>query len=347
LYGESCRVLRADSPWKLGAAPLRIGYDSIREHLLAATRTVTRVVVTGATGMIGRAVCRALGARGDHVVALSRDRARATDVLGPEVEVQVWAQPTAEPPAAAALGGADGVIHLLGEPVAQRWTEQAKARIRDSRVDSTRMLVAGLRELSESQRPTVLVSQSATGFYGPRGDQELSEDAPAGEDFLAKVVIDWEDEAARAGDLLRVVRARTGVVLSPSGGALEKMLPPFKLGVGGPVAGGRQYVPWIHLDDVVAGLLFCLEDPRAEGPVNLTAPHPVTNAELSRALGRALHRPAILPVPGFALRLLYGEMAEIVTTGQRAVPSALLRLGFGFGYSEIDPALRDVLGSSG
>lgn len=308
---------------------------------------MSRVVVTGATGTIGQAVCRALAEIGHQVVALSRDRDRAQRALGDDIEAHTWADPIGEPPPTAALAGADGIIHLLGEPVAQRWTPEAKARIRDSRVESTRMLVGRLRELPETQRPEVLVSQSATGLYGPSDDQKLSEDAPSGDDFLAEVVVDWEAQAAAAGDLLRVVMTRTGVVLSPSGGALEKMLLPFRLGVGGPVAGGRQYVPWIHLDDVVAGLLFCLDNAEARGPVNLTAPVPVTNAELSRALGGALHRPAVLPVPGFALRLLYGEMAEIVTTGQRAVPSALQRLGFTFRHPDLEPALLDVLGRSG
>jgi hypothetical protein len=307
---------------------------------------MTRVVVTGATGTIGRAVCRALADRGDQVVALSRDRDRAEHTLGSGIEVATWGDPTGQPPPASVFSGADALVHLLGEPVAQRWTPAAKARIRDSRVDSTRMLVTGLRDLAETDRPAVLVSQSATGFYGPRDDTTLAEDAPAGSDFLATVVVEWEAEAATAGDLLRVVLTRTGVVLSPSGGALAKMLPPFRLGVGGPVAGGRQYVPWIHLDDVVAGILFCLDNGDARGPINLTAPEPVTNAELSHALGRALHRPAILPVPGFTLQLLYGEMAEIVTTGRRVVPAALTRLGFEFGHPELETALRDVLDGS-
>lgn len=307
---------------------------------------MTRVAVTGATGTIGRAVCRALADRGDQVVALSRDRSRAQQVLGDGIEVAAWPNPTGQPPPSSALSRADAIIHLLGEPVAQRWSDTAKARIRDSRVDSTGMLVSAVRGLPESDRPRTLVSQSATGYYGPQGDRELDEDAPPGDDFLAGVVVDWEAEAAAAGDLVRVVWTRTGVVLSPSGGALEKMLPPFKLGVGGPVAGGRQYVPWIHLDDVVAGMLFCLDNDKAQGPVNLTAPVPVTNAELSHALGKAVHRPAILPVPGIALRLLYGEMAGIVTTGQRVVPTALRRLGFEFRHPDLEPALRDVLGGS-
>lgn len=306
---------------------------------------MTRVVLTGATGTIGTAACRALAGRGDQVVALSRRPDRAQPALGDEVEVWAWGEPTAAPPPEAALSGADGIIHLLGEPVAQRWSPEAKRRIRDSRVLATRMLAAALRELPSDARPRTLISQSATGYYGPADDRELDETAPPGEDFLGRVVVEWEAEARAADDLLRVVTTRTGVVLSPSGGALAQMLPFFRAGAGGPVAGGKQYVPWIHIDDVVGALLFCLDNPDARGPVNVTAPAPVTNGELSRALGRVLRRPAVVPVPGFALRLLYGEMASIVLTGQRAVPAELRTLGYEFRHPELEPALRDVLES--
>lgn len=307
---------------------------------------MTRVVVTGGTGGIGQALSGALLKRGDQVVALSRDEARARRVLGEGIEVEAWSDPTGSSPPRQALAGADAVVHLLGEPVAQRWTEEAKARIRDSRVLSTRQLVAGLRELADDERPAVLISQSATGYYGPRDARELDEEAPPGDDFLAHVVTSWEGEAREAEPLMRVVRTRTGVVLSPSGGALAQMLPVFRLGIGGPVAGGKQYVPWVHLDDVVAAFLFAIEQRDAAGPVNVTAPHPVTNAELSHALGRALHRPAILPVPALALKVLYGDMAQLVTTGQRVIPRRLEQLGFHFGHPEVESALRDVLASS-
>jgi uncharacterized protein (TIGR01777 family) len=305
--------------------------------------SVVRVAITGATGLIGSALAHALLARGDEVVGLTRDRARARAVLGGDVELHEWADPQQGAPPAEALRRADVVVHLLGEPVAQRWTEAAKRRIRDSRVLSTRTLAAGLAELPEGTGPAVLISQSATGYYGPRGAEPVDEDTPAGEDFLASVTVQWEREAAAAGGRVRVLSTRTGVVLARHGGALQKMLPPFKLGVGGPVAGGRQYVPWIHLDDVVGGLLHCASDERATGPVNLTAPAPATNAELSRTLGRVLHRPAVLPVPGLAIRLLYGEMATIVLSGQRAVPARLQSLGYAFRHGELEPALRDVL----
>lgn len=302
-----------------------------------------RVLLTGATGTIGLAVADALAARGDQVVALSRDPERGQRVLGPGAEVHAWSHPTTQPPPAAALEGVDGIIHLLGEPVAQRWTAEARQRIRDSRVLGTRWLVEALAAAPDTCR--VLVSQSATGYYGSSGAAVLDEQAPPGRDFLAGVVGAWEREAAVAGSRMRVAMTRTGVVLSPRGGALAKMLPFFRLGLGGPLAGGRQYVPWIHLDDVVGALLHCLDHDSAAGPINVAAPAPVTNAEFSRALGRALRRPAVLPVPGAAVRLLYGDMAEVVIAGQRAVPARLRELGFTFRHPDVEPALRDVLGA--
>jgi uncharacterized protein (TIGR01777 family) len=294
-----------------------------------------RVAITGATGMIGRALVRELTERGDEVTALSRDAGRAASELG--VEAKPWAAPKAEPAPLDALRGRDAVVNLLGETVAQRWSNPARREIRDSRVLSTRNLVAALGELPEAERPGVLVSQSAIGWYGPRGDERLGEDGPPGSDFLAGVVRDWEAEARRAPG--RVVTTRTGVVLSPEGGALAKMLPFFKLGIGGPVAGGRQYVPWVHLDDVVGAMAFCLGRD-VSGPVNVTAPEPVTNRELSKTLGRVLRRPAFAPVPALAVKTLYGEMAMIVTTGQRAVPERLLALGYEFRRPDLEQALR-------
>jgi uncharacterized protein len=305
-----------------------------------------RVVITGATGTIGTAVSSALRARGDAVVALSRDVDRGRRALGSDAEVHAWPDPLRTPPPAEALRGTDAVVHLLGEPVAQRWTDASKRRIRDSRVLATRNLVDALKGLDDAARPRVLVSQSATGYYGPQGEQPLDEHAPAGSDFLAEVVTAWEHEARQVETTMRVSLTRTGVVLSPSGGALAKMLPFFKLGIGGPVAGGRQYVSWIHLDDVVGALLCAIDDRDASGPINVTAPDPVTNAQLSTVLGRVLHRPAVLPVPGLTLRLLYGEMAQIVTTGQRVRPARLQQLGYRFAHPELEEALRDVLRSS-
>lgn len=304
------------------------------------------VLITGATGTIGTAVVAALTDRGDRVTALTRDPIRARASLGAAVQPLPWRRPASEPPPADALAGVDAVVNLLGEPVAQRWTAAARRRIHDSRVLATRGLVSALASAAgDGGGPRVLISQSATGFYGPRDETPLDERAPAGSDFLATVTRAWEREALAAAPAMRVVCTRTGVVLSPRGGALARMLPFFRLGVGGPVAGGRQYVPWIHLDDVAGAILHCLDDDRAAGAINVTAPEPVTNARLASALGRALRRPAVLPVPAVALRALYGQMAQIVTTGQRAVPAALLELGMAFRHPTIEEALSDVLGS--
>jgi uncharacterized protein len=296
-----------------------------------------RVVVTGATGTIGRALVRELLERGDEVTALSRDPAKAD--LG--VETLGWPEPKRERPPAGAFHGRDAVVNLLGETLAQRWSDEAKREIRESRILATRNLVAALATLPEGERPRTLVSQSAVGFYGPRGSERIDEGQPAGDDFLAGVVRDWEAEAQKA-EGVRVVVTRTGVVLSPQGGALARMLPFFKLGLGGPVAGGKQYVPWVHMDDLVGAILFCLDTEAASGPVNVTAPEPVTNREFSRTLGRVLRRPAFAPVPGLAVKALYGDMATIVTTGQRAVPGRLLELGYEFGRPDLEDALRSV-----
>ncbi|HLH15112.1 MAG TPA: TIGR01777 family oxidoreductase [Solirubrobacteraceae bacterium] len=302
-----------------------------------------RVVLTGATGVIGDALSRALLAQEHEVLALTRDVERARTRLDPRVQPQAWPDPMRTPPPASALAGADAVVHLLGEPIAQRWSARVKRAIEDSRVLSTRWLLAALADVDPERRPRTLVSQSATGYYGARSNEPLAESASPGSDFLATVTQRWEHEASRPLEGLRVALTRTGVVLSPRGGALAKMLPPFRLGVGGPVGGGRQYVPWVHLDDVVGALAHCLADERAAGPINVTAPAPATNAQLARALGRALHRPAVLPVPALALRVLYGEMASIVLSGQRALPARLQQLGYRFRHPELADALEDVL----
>jgi uncharacterized protein (TIGR01777 family) len=301
-----------------------------------------KVAVTGATGVIGREVVQELLARGDEVTVLSRDADRARAALG-AVDAHAWADPKRQPAPAEALAGRDAVIHLLGENVAQRWSDSAKEEIRDSRVLGTHNLVEGLN--AADPRPSVLVSQSASGYYGPRGSEQVDESQPAGTDFLAGVTVGWEEQARRAGEIgLRVITSRTGVVLAPGGGALDKMLPFFKAGVGGPVAGGRQYVPWIHVEDVAGAILLCLSDERASGPVNVSAPEPVTNRDLSKALGRVLHRPAFAPVPGVAVKALYGEMATIVTTGVRMVPARLEELGYGFKRPDLEDALRAATG---
>jgi uncharacterized protein (TIGR01777 family) len=247
-------------------------------------------------------------------------------------------------PVAVPRGGvppaADAVVHLAGEPIAQRWTEAAKREIRASRADGTARLVDSLR----AAPPRVLVSASATGYYGPRGDERLDEHTRPGDDFLAEVCRAWEAAAQRAETLgARVAIMRTGVVLDQAGGALAKMLPFFRLGIGGPVAGGRQYLSWIALDDLVGLYLAAIDGEDWSGPFNATAPEPVTNQDFARALGRVMGRPAVLPVPAFALRRLYGEMATVVTTGQRAIPTRAVELGFQFRHADLDGALRAAL----
>jgi uncharacterized protein (TIGR01777 family) len=303
-----------------------------------------KVTLTGATGPIGRRLVAVLRRRDDDVTVLTRDPAKARDALE-GVEAVGW-DPMSGPAPAEALAGRDGVVHLAGESVAQRWNDETRARIHASRETGTRNLVAGLRALGEDQRPAVLVSSSAVGYYGKHGDEVVDESFGPGDDFLARVCVAWEREAQAAAELaVRVASIRTGVVLSPDGGALEKMLPFFKLGVGGPVAGGDQWMPWIHVDDVIGLYVAALDRDGWSGPVNGSAPEPVTNKEFSRRLGKALHRPAFAPVPAFAVRLLYGDMAEIVTEGQRAVPKRPLELGYAFRHPDLDEALRSALGS--
>jgi hypothetical protein len=300
-----------------------------------------KVVVTGASGFIGSALCDALLARGDTVVGLSRDpqRARGTN---PSVVWHAW-EPTLERPPAAAFENADGVINLEGEKINQRWTDDAKRRIMESRRKGTRNLIAAIAGLE--RKPGVLVNQSAIGFYGDRGDAIVDESAEPGEGYDAEVVREWEVAAREAESTgVRLVIIRTGHVLDPRGGLLGELLTPFKLGVGGPIAGGRQYMSWIHIDDEVGILLWALDDEKVNGTVNSTAPNPVTNRELSRAIGRALHRPASVPVPGFVLDLKFGsELGKVLRGGQRVMPRRALDLGYEFRYPDIDGALRNLL----
>jgi uncharacterized protein len=304
-----------------------------------------RVTVTGATGLIGQSVVGELRARGDEVTVLSRDPERARSSLGATgstpLDAVAW-DPLAEAAPVDALAGRDAVVNLAGENVAQRWTARAKEAIRDSRVTGTGNLIEGIRQADP--RPRVLVSSSAVGYYGAHGEEPIDEEAPPGSDFLARVCVAWEGAAERASDLgVRVVCIRTGVVLHRDGGALRTMLPAFRAGVGGPVAGGRQYMAWIHRDDVMGLVVAALDGEAWRGPINATAPEPVTNTEFSRALGRVLHRPTFMPVPALALRLRYGEMAEIVTTGVRALPARALVLGYQFRYPHLEQALAAAL----
>ena len=300
-----------------------------------------KVVVTGATGTIGQALVSALRERGDQIVVLSRNPAKSSQALGGDVEAHTWSEPERETAPPGVFKGADAVIHLAGEPVDQRWSDDAKRRIRDSRELGTRNLVAGMKAAGTQLQ--TFVSASASGYYGARGDEPVGESEPPGDDFLADVVVRWEREAQAAEEIgVRVAMLRTGVVLSPEGGALGRMLTPFKLGVGGPIAGGRQYIPWLHVDDVVGAYLFALDTEDATGPINLAAPHPATNKEFSKALGKVLKRPAFAPVPGLALKALYGEMSTIVVNGVRMVPARLEELGYEFRR----PDLRDALAAA-
>jgi hypothetical protein len=306
---------------------------------------VTRVTVTGATGLIGPRVIGALQAGGAEVSVLSRDGGRAAKRLGESglqpIQGFTW-DLLGEPAPAEALEGRDAIVHLAGENIAQRWNDNSKRAIRESRVTGTRNLLAGLERTS--RRPATLVSSSAVGYYGAHGEEPLDEEAPAGRDFLARICVEWESEASKAAALgMRVAIVRTGVVLDKHGGALEKMLPPFRLGVGGPVAGGRQFISWIHRDDLAELITTAARDERWSGPINATAPKPVSNGAFSRALGAALKRPALLPVPGLALRALYGEMAEIVTKGARVVPAKALVLGFQFAHADLGEALSSAI----
>jgi uncharacterized protein len=279
------------------------------------------VAITGAGGMIGRRLRERLEETGQTVCSIPR---AAGDSALAEI-----------------LASADAVVHLAGEPVAQRWTKSAKKRIFDSRVQGTRRLVSALA--TQTKRPRVLVCASAVGYYGSRGDQILTEASSAGDDFLAGVVVGWEEAAQSAESLeIRVVRLRFGMVLG-QGGALAKLLPPFRFGVGGRLGSGHQWMPWIHIEDAVNLILFALSYAAIRGAVNATAPHPVTNEEFTTRLALALHRPAILPVPSFVLKLALGEMSEMLLASQRVLPTVAKSAGFRFQYQELRPALENLL----
>lgn len=278
------------------------------------------VALTGASGFIGRRATEFLRAKG-HTIR----------------PVSLRSNPTPRE-----LAGCDAVIHLAGEPVAQRWTASARQRILDSRVEGTRALVAAMRE----HPPNVLVSASGIGYYGSCGDRVLNEQSPPGSDFLGAVAQAWEHEAQEAEKLgVRVVRLRIGVVLGRGGGALQKMRLPFRMGLGGRLGPGTQWTSWIHLEDLCAMILFALPESTLRGVLNATSPHPVTNADFTRALARAVGMPAIIPVPAFALKLLFGRMSEVLLGSQRAVPEAAVNAGFEFRYPEIGAALIQILDS--
>lgn len=295
-----------------------------------------KIVVSGSTGLIGTALVKSLQDREHDVVRLVRRP------VSPGEHAIAW-DPARGTIDRAGLEGADAVVHLAGESVFGRWTAAKQQRIRDSRVVGTRTMsdaVAGL-----GRPPATFLAASAVGYYGDRGDEFLGETSAPGEDFLAHVARDWEAATAaatRAG--IRVVTMRNGIVLAPRGGALGKMLPPFRLGLGGTVGSGNQYFSWITLGDIVQAILYLLDTPSLVGPVNMTAPVPVTNREFTKTLGKVLGRPTVVPVPAFALRMAFGaEGAAMLQTGQRVVPNRLLASGFRFAFETVEPALRHLL----
>ena len=306
------------------------------------------ITITGATGFIGQPLCKQFLYLGHSVTALSRDAKRASQTLGPEVRSLAWGTGAGDA-WKQAVAEADVVVHLAGESVgAQRWTPEFKEKIRASRIETTRALVDALGE--SATKPGALISASAVGFYGDRKDEKITEQSPPGTGFFPEGCQAWEAEAQKAEDFgIRVARMRVGIVLG-AGGALDKILnplpipiSPWKLGLGGPMGSGRQWMPWIHLDDTVGLFSWAATHPQVRGPINVTAPTPVTNADFARALGRVLRRPAYFPVPAFALRALVGEFANVLLTGQRVLPEAAQRLGYTFRYPHLETALRALI----
>jgi uncharacterized protein (TIGR01777 family) len=300
-----------------------------------------RIIVAGGTGFLGNPLAAGLAADGHDAVLLTRSVEPTSQGLRPVA----WSPDGSTGAWAAEVDGADAVINLAGESIAgRRWSTAHKHRILESRVQATRSLAAAIARAARP--PRVFISGSAVGYYGPHGDEVVTEDTPGGGDFLARVCVQWEAEANQAaGSKTRVVCVRTGLVLARDGGALPQMLVPFKMGAGGPVGSGRQYWPWIHRADWIELIRWALRSESVAGPVNATAPEPARNAEFARALGHALHRPSFMPAPAFALRLILGEMADaLLLTGQRAVPARALALGFTFKYSRLDDALAAILG---
>ncbi len=301
-----------------------------------------KIAVTGATGLIGKSLCTRLQREGKQLVLFARNT-RSAQSSFPGARVLEW-DAVAGPPPMGSLDGVDAVVHLLGEGIADgRWSSSRKKAIRESRIEGTRNLVEGLRR--SSQPPGLLVSGSAIGFYGSRGDEELDESSERGDGFLVDVCQAWEEQARAAEALgIRTVLLRTGIVLSTHGGALAKMLPPFRMFVGGALGSGKQWMSWIHMDDEVGLIRHILTSDEFRGAVNATAPGPVTNSQFSKTLGRVLGRPSILPAPGLVLKLVMGEMAqELLLNGQKVLPKRALASGYSFKFPELEGALRDLL----
>jgi hypothetical protein len=299
-----------------------------------------KILLTGATGFIGSRLCEALAKQWHVLTALSRDPAAAKRKISHLTEAYLWAEPEKTLPPAEALNGIDAVIHLAGESVSGRWTHEKKRAIRESRILGTRHLVQQIANVKS--RPKIMISASAIGYYGDRGDEVLTEKSNPESGFLAQVCQEWESEAARAKDSgLRVAHVRIGVVLGPDGGALSAMLLPFKLGLGGPMGSGRQWWSWIHRDDLVGLIQFALEN-KIEGAVNATSPNPLPQREFAKILGRVMRRPAFMPAPASAIKLLLGEFSSELLSSKRVIPERAIQSGFNFQYPELEPALREI-----
>ena len=300
-----------------------------------------KILLAGGTGFVGNALRESLIEKGHEVLILTRQSGKENHP-GIRTRYVYWSPPQ-EGVWEKELEGTDAVINLAGESIAnKRWSRDQKRKIRESRTESTKALIDGIQKAR--RKPPVFLNASAVGYYGPRGEEEINEDAGAGHDFLAETCKAWEAEALGAENLgIRSIRLRIGIVLEKGGGALAKMLPPFKLGLGGPLGTGRQWMSWIHRKDLIALIHFLLENKDARGVYNATAPHPVTMLEFAGTLGRVLHRPAFFPVPGFALKILLGEMADMLLTGQRVLPKRVLWAGYSFKFSSLEPALKEIL----
>ena len=296
------------------------------------------ITLTGASGFIGTALIAKLKADGHQIHLLGRKAPN-----DPSIKFSKWDAMGSQPADAEAVAGADAIIHLAGEPVAQRWSDDVKRRIRESRVNGTRRLVDAIAA-SKDHKPKVLIAASAIGFYGNRSDNIVDETSKPGKGFLPDVCVEWETAAQSANNYgVRVVNVRIGIVLGRDGGALAQMLPFFRMGAGGRIGSGRQWMSWIHLDDLIGLFQVALENETLSGPLNGTSPNPATNADFTHALASVIHRPAALPVPEFGLRMLYGEMAQILIEGHRVMPEAALRAGYQFRFPDLRLALTSVV----
>ncbi|WP_053235491.1 TIGR01777 family oxidoreductase [Sandaracinus amylolyticus] len=302
-----------------------------------------RILITGVTGLVGARLAAQLLMSRVEIVALSRDPARAQEKVAAVSRAWKWSPELAVPEQA--VQGLDAVVHLAGESVAGRWTDEKKRAIEQSRVEGTRRVVEAIAALPENQRPYVLVSASAIGYYGETGERDVREGDPPADDFLAKVCVEWEREAMKAEALgVRVVTPRLGLVMSPEGGALQRMLPIFKMGFGGKLGSGRQWWPWIHLDDVIGILQHAIAHRELRGAINATSPSPVRQSEFADVLGRVVRRPSFLPAPAFAIKTALGEFGSEVLGSRKVLPTRALESGYRFKFRELEPALRDLLG---